>query len=325
MGKELFDVMVVPGCGKGLVARTYIPRGTRIISEAPLFSISNFAQTSLTDIVAYVTSILKKLPKDQQRGFLGLHNAFIRQASPFYGIVRTNSLPFGPESPELGLFLTCARLNHSCSPNANHSWNSDTRTESVHAIRDIDPGEEITICYQSSQSSHSNRASRQDELLKMFGFECHCMICVLPAEDSRESDQRRAEIEELDRIIGSGELLVRNAPRALGACRTIIEHLEDEGIQDMRVARAYYDAFQICVSNGDMARASVFARKHIEEVICCEGEDAPGLKERQAFVDKPETHRLAGVSNMWESKLSDRARSDHDDFEGWLWKRAVYV
>lgn len=324
MTSKMYDVMFVPGCGKGVIARTYIPRGTRIISEAPLFSISNFAQTSLQDIVAYVTTILKQLPKDDQRGFLGLHNAFIRQASPFYGIVRTNSLPFGPDSPELGLFLTCARLNHSCSPNANHSWNSETKMENVHAIRDIDPGEEITICYQSAQSSHQDRASRQDELLKMFGFECHCMICDLPEDESLESDQRRHEIDQLDRIIGSGDLLMYDGPKALGACRTIIEHLEDEGIQDMRVARAYYDSFQICVSNGDIARASVFARKHIEEMMVCEGDDAPGLKERQAFVENPGSHRLAGVSNQWESKLEDRARSDHADFEGWLWRRAIY-
>ncbi|KAL0635850.1 hypothetical protein Q9L58_005191 [Maublancomyces gigas] len=324
MANPMFEVMLVPGCGKGLVARTYIPRGTRILTEKPLFSISNFAATSLTDIVAYVTSQLRTMPKDDQRGFLSLHNAFIRQASPFYGIVRTNSLPFGPDSPELGLFLTCSRLNHSCSPNANHSWNPVTRTENVQAIRDIDPGEEITICYQSAQSSHRGRDNRRDELMKMFGFECHCMICDLPEEDSLESDQRRVEIDQLDTLIGTGDLLAFNAPKALGACRTMLEHLEDEGIQDMRVARCYYDAFQICVSSGDLARASVFARMHIEEMRVCEGDDTPGLKERQAFVEKPESHRLAGISDKWESKVADRARSDHSDFEGWLWRRATY-
>jgi hypothetical protein len=51
-----------------------------------------------------------------------------------------------PKSPA-GLFLNASRLNHSCVPNADYSYNNKSSYKSVFANREVDVGEEITISY----------------------------------------------------------------------------------------------------------------------------------------------------------------------------------
>lgn len=41
--------------------------------------------------------------------------------------------------------LEASKNNHSCVPNAYYSWNNDIKRLTVHAIRKIPEGEEITI------------------------------------------------------------------------------------------------------------------------------------------------------------------------------------
>ena len=57
--------------------------------------------------------------------------------SDFYGTRRNGYL---------GIFLQCARLNHSCRPNVARAVGDDNVT-SVVAQRNIHEGEEITISY----------------------------------------------------------------------------------------------------------------------------------------------------------------------------------
>ncbi|CUS14257.1 unnamed protein product, partial [Tuber aestivum] len=293
----LYSFTHVPGKGMGIVANYYIRRGTRIISDAPLFKIPNYTSDQAA-ITSYVTKELKGKTKDEQRMFLSLFNAYPGEYMPFYGITKTNALPLGPDSEDAGLFLTVARLNHSCSPNANHTWNSNTGTETIHAIRDILRGEEITICYIGSDKSCRDREGR------------------------RKDDKRRVEIEKLDEIVGQGDLLLLNASTALKSCRTMLRLMDEDRIYDKRVSRIYYDAFQICIANGDVARASAFARKTVEERVLCEGPDAVGLGDQKAFIENPQSHRLAGLSNIWKTGLGDiREYDDQEEFNVWLWKR----
>ncbi|PUU75000.1 hypothetical protein B9Z19DRAFT_1067790 [Tuber borchii] len=318
----LYSFTHVPGKGMGIVANYYIRRGTRIISDAPLFKIPNYTSDPAA-VTTHVTKELKGKSKDEQRMFLSLFNAYPKDYMPFYGITKTNALPLGPDSEHAGLFLTVARLNHSCSPNASHAWNSNTGTETIHAIRDILRGEEVTICYIGSDKSCRDREGRRKELAAVFKFECHCTVCDLAPEQSLASDKRRAEIEKLDEIVGQGDLLMLHAATALNNCRTMLHLMDEERIYDKRVSGIYYDAFQICIANGDVARASAFARRTVEERMLCEGPDAVGLEDQKALIDNPQNHKLAGLSNVWKTGLEDiREYDDQEEFNVWLWKRA---
>lgn len=318
----LYDFTHISGRGMGIRANHYLRRGSRIITDTPLFTIPNYA-TDPAAVTSHVTKALKGKSKDEQRMFLSLFNAYPQDYMPFYGIIKTNSLPLGPDSEDAGLFLTCARLNHSCAPNANHTWNSETGKETVHAIRDILRGEEVTICYLGSDKACKDRAGRRKELATVFKFECRCPVCTLPPEQSLESDKRRAEIERLDGIIGQENVLMLEASMALDCCRTMLKLMDQERIYDKRVARTYYDAFQICIANGDAARASVFARRSVQERMVCEGPDAAGLEEHRRFIENPQSHRLFGLSDKWQTKIEDiRDHQDQEEFNVWLWKRA---
>lgn len=88
-------------------------------------------------------------------------------ASPYLGIIRTNALPFGDHEEEGGIFLHACRINHACDNNAQKSWNENIKRYTVHALRDIDEGEEITIYYLGVVNS---RRARQESLERKFGL-----------------------------------------------------------------------------------------------------------------------------------------------------------
>ena len=56
------------------------------------------------------------------------------------------------------------------------NWNSDTKCETIHAIRDMNAGEEIPISYDKGGPSDS----RSTHLKDAFGFNCNCSVCSLP-------------------------------------------------------------------------------------------------------------------------------------------------
>ena len=61
------------------------------------------------------------------------------------GIMRTNVLPLGSDAREGGLFLATSRLNHSCRNSAQHTWNEKIGCITIHAIQDIEEGQESLI------------------------------------------------------------------------------------------------------------------------------------------------------------------------------------
>merc|ERR1711904_659056 len=68
----------------------------------------------------------------------------------------------------IALFGTVARLNHSCSPNMKVDFPSNTSRIHAFAMKDIQPGQELTICYvKDDKPAHI----RRKKLLE-YGFEC---------------------------------------------------------------------------------------------------------------------------------------------------------
>ena len=93
-----------------------------------------------------------------------------------------------------GLFLTIARINHSCRPNANHIWRADLQKTLIFATRDIEAGEEISITYGPSGEC-LDTAERRAYLKERFSFECGCEMC---AESSNPQDHGDKNMNELN-------------------------------------------------------------------------------------------------------------------------------
>ncbi|GAV86140.1 SET domain-containing protein/Sterile domain-containing protein/NAD_binding_4 domain-containing protein [Cephalotus follicularis] len=64
--------------------------------------------------------------------------------------------------------------NHDCDPNAHIIWieNADAKLK---ALRDIEEGEELRICYIDASMGHN---ARQTLLFQGFGFQCSCLRCL---------------------------------------------------------------------------------------------------------------------------------------------------
>jgi len=126
-----YQKKTIPGKGIGMVAALSISPGSVIIIEQPLFTIPRHTFDTLSTPSAKETVLLEfaKLPNDQQKAFLNLHNAQVKsvsELSEIESIIRTNAFGLGPEGIRSGVFDECSRFNHSCAPNAHFAWHEPT-------------------------------------------------------------------------------------------------------------------------------------------------------------------------------------------------------
>ncbi|CAH9125104.1 unnamed protein product [Cuscuta epithymum] len=72
------------------------------------------------------------------------------------------------------VYLLPSMYNHDCDPNTHIVWlqNADVKLK---ALRDIEAGEELRICYIDASM---NRNARQTLLYEGFGFKCSCLRCM---------------------------------------------------------------------------------------------------------------------------------------------------
>ncbi|XP_057488930.1 histone-lysine N-methyltransferase ATXR4-like isoform X1 [Actinidia eriantha] len=72
------------------------------------------------------------------------------------------------------VYMLPSFYNHDCDPNSHIVWieNADAR---VKALRDIEAGEELRICYIDASMDAD---ARQTVLSEGFGFRCRCLRCL---------------------------------------------------------------------------------------------------------------------------------------------------
>lgn len=312
----------IPGAGFGMVATRSIPRGTLIIAEPPLFAIHDSASEP-NKVIPVIEAKLQALSDDQKTAFFSLHNSYPQELPAALGIFKTNAHPLGVDSSDSGVFPECSRFNHSCAPNASYAWNIASAKEAIYAVKDIAPGEQITVTYLDEERLNQSRSGRREILMRDFRFQCNCNVCGASPEAVAASDRRRTEIARLDGIIGGGGMLVIiNPAKCLGHCKRILQLYKEEGVNDVTLYRTYYDALQVCVMHGDMARASAFASLAVDIKQACQGVDAPRLGEVEPFIKHPESHQYAGMSSKWRTKTQATRGIREHGFEEWLWSRA---
>jgi hypothetical protein len=317
---NLWTIVYLPNKGRGVIASQNIKPGTLLISEPPLLT---------TEVITSVESTendlgihLRSLPSEKQKAFLSLHNNFPGKENPLSNIVRSNGYPLGAEADIGGVFENISRINHSCLPNAVHSWNGllgERGEETVYAVRDIKEGEEITVSYLAGGPSKE----RQSILKQSFGFDCTCVLCDSSDADLKASDERLSRIQELHHDIGDSETLYSEPEKTLGYCKEILEILEVEGIKDDRLSRAYFDVFQVCAMHSDAARAAWWAKKYCEAKFISAGKDSIDRLEMKPITKRPQKHECFGslTSTHWKTKLEELPKERAgEDFEKWLWR-----
>ena len=92
-----------------------------------------------------------------------------------YGIVNPN---FEGTSDILGVGLfpvVGLSVNHSCNPNLYFSWNSECGFMQYRSMKEISPGDEISVAYCDV---FNDTITRRKELFKTRCFECTCCKCA---------------------------------------------------------------------------------------------------------------------------------------------------
>lgn len=306
----------IAGIGFGVVSCQQIKTGSLIMSEKPLVTVpANFSQRS------FLTQ-LQRLDREGRESFFALRNTFTK-FQPIEGIVKTNAIPLGKGSATGAIFPNCSRFNHSCTANAAYHWNEDAGEEKVFAVKDIDLGDEITVTYVPDEVWTLPSKERKEQIARMFGFDCLCTRCACEDQMERtKSDKRRTRIAEIDKNVGDGVLIMTNPSKALLLCREALSLLQEEEESTPRFEVVLYDAFQICVAHGDLARASRFAELAAEAKEAWQGNDATGLAEMRAYIRRPQSHRLASQTQRWRTKAVGLTKPAYLTSSDWLWRRA---
>ena len=142
-----------------LFANCKLKRGELIIEEKPLFKVK-FNQTN-----NQVTKIVSKLSSEARKIFDELTDCHSAKSPTPHGIIQTNALPLGKDGSHGAIFPLISRINHSCLPNVHHNWNPRKEMETIYALKDIEPGEEILTSYIDL---YNDRESRQKLLKNSF-------------------------------------------------------------------------------------------------------------------------------------------------------------
>ncbi|KAF2465698.1 SET domain-containing protein [Lindgomyces ingoldianus] len=319
-GSSMYALRDVPGKGKGLVAIENIPKGTRILSEQPVITTPERQQDDEW-LKRHISQQVDSLSEHQRQSFFSLYNLYPYQnvAEQSLGIIRTNGLPIEANGIEGGVFLDACRINHDCDNNAQKHWNQSIKRHTVHALRDIPKGEEITIYYLRLDS---NRAIRQKKLQDKFGFLCSCRLCSLPTQQSQENDKRLERIAQLDDLIGRDGMQLNFWLRTLRYVDERVRLYNEQGPGNSGLPRAYLDAAQIAIANGDLARGRIFAERAVEGWRTACGSDSKEVIEHRSIAQDPAKLHLYGLSMKWKTSEEEVPQGlDPNDFDDWLWKR----
>ncbi|KAG6093085.1 hypothetical protein E4U30_004677 [Claviceps sp. LM220 group G6] len=247
-----------------------------------------------------------------------MHNVhpYNNTAERYLGVFRTNCLPAGDVPKTSAIFREACRINHDCDHNAMHQWNDNIKRHTVHAVRDIHKGKEITISYILYLR---NREYRQRTLKQSFDFTCSCRICSLPVDESEERDRKLEQISRLYQL--SVAQPTTSSLMKLGLIYAQTCHWIELGREDYGFVEAHEEAALLAITHGDLARGRVFAQKAASIWTTVFGSDSPRAIKWEAIAQDPSLHEVYGFSMTWKTAVGKAPQElGPDDFEDWLWR-----
>ncbi|KAI1636543.1 hypothetical protein F4809DRAFT_650437 [Biscogniauxia mediterranea] len=285
LGEPKYRVAQIPGKGNGLIANGTIRRGEPIIASKPALLVHQgvFGELDLEDIYQLLESAVDKLPQARKASYLA-------QAGKMGGhrivdILFTNSYQMSVGGHEgfhhYGNFPAASLFNHDCRPNLVF-YIDENLIYHTHAIRDIKPGEELTVSYLDP---FEPRSARQERARHGLGFSCSCSLCSASQKEIDASDARLRSIKRIEDELG--DFGSRLASPAL--IEKLVGLYEKEGL-GFKMAGAYTLAALNYNLFGMAEPAQRYARMAVEAGRLENGPEAPDVREMQELWDDPKTH-----------------------------------
>ncbi|XDG08662.1 hypothetical protein ABKA04_008277 [Annulohypoxylon sp. FPYF3050] len=189
-----FQVIDIPGKGKGVIARRHINRSEPIMADWASMIVDLNFPTSVKRAQGYRllhVAIDQLLDPDM---VLQLARSSSFSADIVEDVLRTNAFSYTlAGDSHMALYPKVSRINHACHPNAFIRFTPSSLAVSIVALRDIEPGEEINITYVPLGKT---REERQADLQK-WGFNCTCSLCSASKAEVAASDYRRSKIKDM--------------------------------------------------------------------------------------------------------------------------------
>ncbi|KAK3314188.1 hypothetical protein B0H66DRAFT_483401 [Apodospora peruviana] len=298
-----------PGKGIGLVSTEPLRALRRVMARTPALMVDDRAFRGLRkdDLSVLLAQAIVALPDQHRQRFLNLSSSHGESDSPtsqldlVYKIFTTNAFRtpvkvklLEETSQDLkdsvidfqSTFTEVSRLNHDCSPNLGYYFDWMTLSHKVYAVRDIMPGEELTVGYVDVLQT---RSTRHRLLQTTWHFSCTCQRCGGHSPDSdthilEESDSRVSQINQLRR-----ELDDYSASATPEKAELLVALYELEGAH-VRLYEAHYRAALEWNGVGDAAKASRYARMCLANGLVLRGPDRPFVESMRALVADPTGH-----------------------------------
>ncbi|ELK10625.1 SET and MYND domain-containing protein 3 [Pteropus alecto] len=162
----------------------------------------------------------------------------------------------------VGLYPSMSLLNHSCDPNCSIVFNGPHLL--LRAVRDIEAGEELTICYLDMLMTSEER---RKQLRDQYCFECDCSRCQTQDKDADMLTGDEQVWKEVQESLKKIEELKAHWKweQVLAMCQAIIssnsERLPDINIYQLKVLDCAMDA---CINLGLLEEALFYGIRTME-------------------------------------------------------------
>ena len=285
--------------GKGAFASKDIQRGDLIMSEKPLFTIPHNAPEPRRH--TSIEAAVRELSPTHLDNYLSLHNSHTKcscSLRPLPGIFRTNSFQVSDSGRSAGgICLKASRFNHSCTPNARFTFNSNTGDIRIYALGTIPRGEEIFIEYigrdlLGKTLYGSPRQSRQDTLRTRYHFTCECSTCSLSESESKKSDARRQRLHAIRESLN--DFTMTQGVQCLNVIVEAIHLLQEEGY--LSDADDFTDkAGWFCAFHSDWVSSRYWVDLAYHSRVAEYGEDSSQAADLRKDYLNPKSYILAGL------------------------------
>ncbi|KAF1955883.1 hypothetical protein CC80DRAFT_492828 [Byssothecium circinans] len=185
--------------------------------------------------LALMNSAVDMLPSSTRTQVLDLDKSAV--GNGIDDILKTNTfachVPDGSEGDGEGylcLFPLVSRINHACRPNANAKFIPRTLHMEISTLRDIQPGEEISISYGRIDLKH---AERQKLYRDGWHFTCTCSLCSADKYAIAGSDQRRERFAKLHEQLSSITGETYDAQQIIAWEKEVLEISDREGFETL--------------------------------------------------------------------------------------------
>lgn len=261
-----FAVHRVPGQGRGVFATQDFAQGALLLSDPPLLSWPVDVPMTRQRAAEDLDHLVREMTVDNhaQMSSLMHHTGKHGVARTALGVWQSNALP-SHASGGASLYADACRINHSCSPSLEQTFDTETRAQRLHVTHpDVSCGDQLSIAYDNEPGT---RAQRRERLYCRFGFLCECRLCSLVGTELARSDERQARMSKLRAFIFDGAARVdeqgtavpREPCTLISAVEEMLSLQRSEGLPVTWGQECLIFAMRQCQMQGDTPSASRFA------------------------------------------------------------------